>query len=292
MGTLLRTSMAVFQTAGSCQSRGRRLSVAVKAVGSAGRDPTLRKSSQNWLLEEPGRLWEIGSRYWLPFNNYTPPEYLDGTLPGDRGFDPLQLGASWGSPPNDSNDPKSRIGWLLEGELYNGRVAMLAAAGILAVELLGRGPWYNAVNTGDIQTLPFVVGVVAFHTAFALLEKTRIENFEEKGEAGHFGQAPFDPLSQTNDYNRQAEVRNARTAMLANLGFWTQAWVTGKGPIENAVDHLKDPFGANIFTYGDRGYQVVAVFLTAAVGVHLAELNRTRAPANGSRRSRDSSRLA
>ena len=35
----------------------------------------------------------------------------------------------------------------LEGELYNGRVAMLAAAGILAVELLGRGPWYNAVNT-------------------------------------------------------------------------------------------------------------------------------------------------
>ncbi len=33
--------------------------------------------------------------------------------------------------------------------------------------------------------------------------------------------------------------------MLANLGFWTQAWVTGKGPIENAVDHLKDPFGAN-----------------------------------------------
>ena len=25
-------------------------------------------------------------------------------------------------------------------------------------------------------------------------------------QAGHFGQAPFDPLSQTNDYNRQAEV--------------------------------------------------------------------------------------
>ena len=47
-----------------------------------------------------------------------------------------------------------------------------------------------------------------------------------------------------------------------------------------------------VFTYGDKGYKVVAVFLTAAVGVHLAELNRTRAPANGSRRSTGSSRLA
>lgn len=25
-------------------------------------------------------------------------------------------------------------------------------------------------------------------------------------QAGHFGQAPFDPLQQTTDYNRQAEV--------------------------------------------------------------------------------------
>ena len=41
------------------------------------------------------------------------------------------------------------------------------------------------------------------------------------------------------------QVRNARTAMLAALGFATQAWVTGKGPLENAYDHLKDPFGAN-----------------------------------------------
>jgi hypothetical protein len=40
-------------------------------------------------------------------------------------------------------------------------------------------------------------------------------------------------------------VRNCRLGMLAILGFWVQAWVTGKGPIQNAVDHLRDPFGQN-----------------------------------------------
>jgi hypothetical protein len=41
------------------------------------------------------------------------------------------------------------------------------------------------------------------------------------------------------------QVRNCRLGMLAILGFWVQAWVTGKGPIQNAVDHLRDPFGQN-----------------------------------------------
>lgn len=33
-------------------------------------------------------------------------------------------------------------------------------------------------------------------------------------QAGHFGQAPFDPLELTTDYNRQAEVYQA-SAILA-----------------------------------------------------------------------------
>ncbi len=32
-------------------------------------------------------------------------------------------------------------------------------------------------------------------------------------QAGHFGQAPFDPLDQTNDYNRQAEVSHFSTSL-------------------------------------------------------------------------------
>lgn len=41
------------------------------------------------------------------------------------------------------------------------------------------------------------------------------------------------------------QVRNCRLGMLAALGFAVQAWVTGKGPIQNAIDHLRDPFGQN-----------------------------------------------
>jgi hypothetical protein len=101
------------------------------------------------------------------------------------------------------------------------------------------------------------------------------------------------------------QVRNARLAMLACGGFAVQAWVTGKGPIENAVDHLRDPWGNNstyptipesppsfqtdadslfvvvdeVFTQGDKGLQVALVFIAFSVILHLAEKSRLKAAA-------------
>lgn len=56
------------------------------------------------------------------------PAHLDGTLPGDFGFDPLGLGA----------DPQ-RLKYYQEAELMNARWAMMAVAGITFTDVMGIG---------------------------------------------------------------------------------------------------------------------------------------------------------
>lgn len=60
---------------------------------------------------------------WAPGGDVPP--YLDGSLAGDFGYDPLRLAA----------DPQS-LKWMVQAELLNGRFAMLASAGILIPALL------------------------------------------------------------------------------------------------------------------------------------------------------------
>ncbi|BDA49428.1 Photosystem I chlorophyll a/b-binding protein 5, chloroplastic [Coccomyxa sp. Obi] len=265
----------------------------------------------SWELEKPERLWEAGGELWLP--GFEPPPYLKGNLPGDRGFDPLRLATI---KPSAVVDPEDGLPWILEGELYNGRVAMLAVVGILAVEFLGKGPWWQAPFTVDYapgipatrSVIPHVwqcsfgfCGSEAYsgaqnyissgftlapgvdkywaivfvaHAIFGALEWTRYRNFLEKGETG-LVVAPFDPLNLRNDYRRQSEIRNGRLAMLANLGFWSQALVTGKGPLQNLSDHLADPVHNNILATG-AGQKVAAWLVGIVVLIGLVEVARSR----------------
>ncbi|KAF5197772.1 Chlorophyll a-b binding protein [Thalictrum thalictroides] len=58
--------------------------------------------------------------------------YLDGSLPGDYGFDPLGLSDPEGA--GGFIDPN----WLAYGEVFNGRFAMLGAVGAIAPEIFGK----------------------------------------------------------------------------------------------------------------------------------------------------------
>ena len=55
---------------------------------------------------------------WYPGND--PPAWLDGSLPGDYGFDPLGFGS----------DPET-LRWMADAEVIHGRFAMMGTAGIL-----------------------------------------------------------------------------------------------------------------------------------------------------------------
>merc|ERR1711862_981791 len=72
----------------------------------------------------------------LPFMNS--PALLDGSMAGDVGFDPLGL--------SNIDDVGIDLYWLREAEIKHARVAMIAVAGILQVEIFGPAPGCEAAT--------------------------------------------------------------------------------------------------------------------------------------------------
>jgi light-harvesting complex I chlorophyll a/b binding protein 1 len=173
------------------------------------------------------------------------PSYLDGSKPGDYGFDPLGLG-----------EVPANLERFREAELLNARWAMLGVAGCWGVEAGGFGTWQEAPLAAQqswggidlpISNMSTLVGFEILLMAFA--EQQRISETDVSKRMYPGGS--FDPagLSKGDGFEslKRKEIANGRLAMVAFLGILAQnqAYPDGLGPVQALLNHVADPWHVN-----------------------------------------------
>jgi len=195
----------------------------------------------------PKRSSSSGEALWLP--NTTRPAWLDGSLPGDRGFDPLGLAKPTeylqydvdsldqnkavnkpgsivgGFAPvtdqvsTDSLQPYSEVFGLQrfrECEVIHGRWAMLAALGAIVSEAVTGVSWQAAIGAESAQPsyanldLPFSISALAYVNPILIGGAEIYRNTELDSEKRIYPGGFFDPLKlASEDPERAFKLKEA-----------------------------------------------------------------------------------
>lgn len=178
--------------------------------------PRTQRTGPSMQLYKDGKLQGQGVNC-IPI--FPRPAYLDGTIPGDMGFDPMGIG-SW---------DVLNMNFLREAEIKHGRLAMLAFVGIMVEGAGIKFPGVAATlgNSNDIFEIhnaavakgsmgQILLWTGLFETLCGL--PAMWQRMDGSGTPGDFG---FDPLGlgKKNMARKQlVEIKNGRLAMLAVSG--------------------------------------------------------------------------
>eukprot|EP00286_Rhodomonas_abbreviata_P018271 CAMPEP_0181309612 /NCGR_PEP_ID=MMETSP1101-20121128/12107_1 /TAXON_ID=46948 /ORGANISM="Rhodomonas abbreviata, Strain Caron Lab Isolate" /LENGTH=236 /DNA_ID=CAMNT_0023416109 /DNA_START=35 /DNA_END=745 /DNA_ORIENTATION=+ len=194
----------------------------------------------NMQLYKEGTLQGLGT---LAIPGGERPKNLDGTLVGDVGFDPLGF-SNW-----------LNLNWAREAEIKHGRVAMLAATGMIVQDVykfpgvqktFGDASMMKlhnvAVDQGAMQQLLLWIGLLEILTGIPAIIQTLKGSERAPGDFG------FDPLGCGANPDALArrqlvELKNGRLAMIAVGGMVHHYLLVGRGPIEfvKNIPNFKNP---------------------------------------------------